>query len=187
MKHDNDSGQSLIELALTLPLLMLLLLGAVELGQLAYGAINVSNAAKSATQYGAQMAGTMVDTQGILAAAQDEIAIPGQVGSLDMPMPVAMPDGSALPASDKLDCNPTNGSYACSYCTCSNPDVAHLTTPFNCATAVVTGVNPTCTNNSHLEQNLIITTHVVVQPILHLPGLPATFNMYGHAVVKRLQ
>ena len=189
MKHDGESGQALVETAITIPLLLLFLLGAAELGQVTYGAINVSNAAKSASQYGAQMGTTMVSTDQILLAAQNEASVPGMIGSLDMPMPIAMPDGTALPGSKVLNCvastssNPT--SYTCTYCTCSNPDVT--ATPFACASAVVTGAGATCTGVSHLEQNLIVVTHVTVKPVIPIPGLPSTYDLYGHAVVKRLQ
>jgi len=187
VKHDSESGQTLAEAAITLPLLFLFLLGAAELGQVIYGSINVSNAAKSASQYGAQMGTTMVSTDQILLAAQNEASVPGMIGQLDMPMPVAMPDGTALPGGKVLDCRTsTSGtSYACSYCTCSNPDVAAA--PFQCSTAVVSGASATCTGVSHLEQNLIVVTHVSVKPIIPIPGLPSTYDLYGHAVVKRLQ
>jgi len=190
VKRDSESGQALVEAAIAIPLLLLFVLGAAELGQVIYGAINVSNAAKSASQYGAQMSGTMVDTAGILSAAQNETSIPGMVGSLDMPMPIAMPDGSTLPGSKVLSClsyTPKGGSasYSCSYCTCSNPDVAAA--PFQCATAVTAGPGATCAGVSHLEQNLIVVTHVSVRPIIPIPGLLSTYELYGHAVVKRLQ
>ena len=190
MKRDIASGQALVETALTLPLLLLFVLGAAELGQVIYAAINVSNAAKSASQYGAQDSSTMVDTPGILSAAQNETSIPGMVGELDMPMPLAMPDGSALPGSKVLECLRTSSasgtdSYSCTYCTCSNPDVTAA--PFQCSSAVTSGPSATCTGISHLEQNLIVVTHVSVKPIIPLPGLPSTYDLYGHAVVKRLQ
>ena len=52
-RHEED-GQSLVELALTVPILLLLLLGAAELARVAYAAIEVSNAAEAAVRYGAQ-------------------------------------------------------------------------------------------------------------------------------------
>ena len=185
MKRDCESGQALVETAIALPLLLLFVLGAAELGQVIYGAINVSNAAKSASQYGAQMGTTMVSADQILLAAQNEVSIPGMIGQLDMPMPIAMPDGTALPAGGILDCNSSGSkptSYACTYCTCSNPDITQA--PFACGGA---SASTTCTGISHLEQNLIVVTHVSVKPIIPIPGLPTTYNLYGHAVVKRLQ
>jgi Flp pilus assembly protein TadG len=45
-----DAGQSFVELALTVPFLFLILVGAGELARLAYAAIEVSSAAKAAVQ-----------------------------------------------------------------------------------------------------------------------------------------
>lgn len=180
MKLHSEDGQSLVELALTIPLLMLMLMGMAELGQICYGAINVSNAAKAAAQYGAQTSTTAVDTTGMLAAAQHEIGtVPGKVGSLDMPEATTMPDGSSLPAGTV--CKSSGSSYSCSYCSCSSPDSAQ--TPFACG---ATNALSQCAGISQLEQNIIIQTHVTMNPLVTLPGM-SKFNLYGHAVVKRLQ
>src|ERR1700739_1039098 len=68
----DESGQAFIELALTVPFLVLLLLGAAELARVAYMAIELSNAAKAAVQYGAQNPTTAVDVSGMQTAAQLE-------------------------------------------------------------------------------------------------------------------
>jgi Flp pilus assembly protein TadG len=67
-----DAGQALVETALVMPLLILILLGAVELAKVAFAAIEVSNAAKAAVQYGAQSGTTAADTAGMLTAAQND-------------------------------------------------------------------------------------------------------------------
>ena len=179
MKLHSEDGQSLVELALTIPLLLLMLMGMAELGQICYGAINVSNAAKAAAQYGAQTSTTAVDTAGMLAAAQNEIGtVPGLVGSLDMPAATTMPDGSAVPSVTVCT---SGSSSSCSYCSCSSPDSAQ--TPFACG---ATNALSQCAGISQLEQNIVIQTHIKVNPLVSLPGM-STFNLYGHAVVKRLQ
>jgi Flp pilus assembly protein TadG len=67
-----DAGQALVETALTMPLMILLLLGAAELARVAYAAIEVSNAAKAAAQFGAQNSSTSADITGMgIAAAGD--------------------------------------------------------------------------------------------------------------------
>lgn len=179
MKLRSEDGQSLVELALTIPLLVLMLMGMAELGQICYGAINVSNAAKAAAQYAAQDSTTAGDTAGMLLAAQNEIGtLPGLVGSLDMPKPTKMPDGSALPSGTA--CTPGD-STSCSYCSCSSPDSTQA--PFACGAA---NALAQCSGISELEQNIIIQTHIKMNPLVSLPGM-STFNLYGHAVVKRLQ
>ena len=68
----NDSGTSLLEVALILPVLVLLILGIVDIGRYAALNIVVSNAAKAGVQYGAQSLATAYDDNGIqIAALQD--------------------------------------------------------------------------------------------------------------------
>lgn len=76
-RHDlrGDIGQAFVELALVLPIFVLLLLGAAEVGRLAYAAIEVSNAARAGVAYAAQSHTTASDTSstgGIILAAQTE-------------------------------------------------------------------------------------------------------------------
>lgn len=69
-----QAGGALIETALTVPLLIILILGAVELAQVAYASIEVANAARAAVAYGAQNGGTAGDTTGITYAATHDAA-----------------------------------------------------------------------------------------------------------------
>lgn len=64
-----ETGQALVETAITLPFLVLLLLGAVELGRVAYAAVEVANSARAAAQYGAMNGGAIGDYNGMLNAA----------------------------------------------------------------------------------------------------------------------
>lgn len=68
----NERGQALIETAVTLPILLLLLCGAVEIGRAACASIEVSNAAMAGVQYGAQNSSTAADTAGIQLAATND-------------------------------------------------------------------------------------------------------------------
>jgi Flp pilus assembly protein TadG len=65
-------GQSVLEMALVLPVLLLLLVGTIEIGRFAYYAIVVSNAARAGAQYGAQSLITSADVTGIQTAAQND-------------------------------------------------------------------------------------------------------------------
>jgi Flp pilus assembly protein TadG len=67
-----DAGQSLVELALVLPLFVLLLFGAVEVARLAYASIEVGNAARAGASYAAQNHTTASDTTNISLAATNE-------------------------------------------------------------------------------------------------------------------
>lgn len=65
-------GQALVELALILPMLILLLTGTAEVGVIAYAAIEVSNAALAGVSYGAQSHTTASDSANILLAATQD-------------------------------------------------------------------------------------------------------------------
>jgi len=65
-----DAGNALIELAFVLPVFVLIVIGAAELGRLAYISIEVSDAARAAVAYGAQNHVTAIDNTGMINAAK---------------------------------------------------------------------------------------------------------------------
>lgn len=65
-----SGGQSLTEVALITPILLLLALGTIEIGRFAYYSIEVSNAARAAVQYGAQSLTDSKDSHGLTLAAR---------------------------------------------------------------------------------------------------------------------
>jgi Flp pilus assembly protein TadG len=66
--HD-EGGHSFIELAIILPVFALMLLGAIEIGRMAYLGIAVHSAARAGVQYGAQNASTAINSTGMVAKA----------------------------------------------------------------------------------------------------------------------
>jgi Flp pilus assembly protein TadG len=68
----DNLGQAFVELALVLPIFILLLVGAAEFARLAYASIEVSNAARAGVAYGAQNHTTASDTTGMQTAATDD-------------------------------------------------------------------------------------------------------------------
>lgn len=74
-RHDRlscEAGQSLVELALTLPLLLALLLGAAEVGRIAYASIEIANAARAGVGFAAQNPVFVYDNADIELAATQE-------------------------------------------------------------------------------------------------------------------
>ena len=65
-------GQASVELALSLPLLLMMFLVVVETGRAFYIAISVSNAARAGVQYGAQNLSTAADNAGMQQAAAND-------------------------------------------------------------------------------------------------------------------
>ena len=104
----NEFGGALVETALTAPVLLLMLLGMVEFGRVAYIAIQASNAARAAVSYGSQNQITAVDTGGMTAVAQ-------------------------LEASGLASQNVNLTVSAVGNCSCSSPDTT--VTPFACSGA----------------------------------------------------
>lgn len=106
----DEQGSTLIELALVLPLLILLLTGAVDLGRLCYVAIEVSAAATAGTSYGLQ---NLTDVAGMQQAALSEAS--------DL-------SGATAAASWGCECaDGTNASTACtSTPTCSGNRVSYI-------------------------------------------------------------
>jgi len=71
-----EDGQALVETALSMTVLIVMMLGAVEFGRLAFFAIEVSNSAKAAAQYAAQSHTTAADLAGMQQAAKNEYSNP---------------------------------------------------------------------------------------------------------------
>ncbi|HXS77438.1 MAG TPA: TadE/TadG family type IV pilus assembly protein [Terracidiphilus sp.] len=75
----DEEGTALLELALSLPMLCLMLLGAAEFARIAYAAIEVGNAAHSAAVYAASSQQALADNTGITNAAAGDS--PNLIGS----------------------------------------------------------------------------------------------------------
>jgi Flp pilus assembly protein TadG len=78
----SPSGQSLLEVALLTPMLLALLLGAIEIGRYAYISILVGSAARTGAAYGAQNLVLSVDIPGIQTAANNDFQNNGQNTSI---------------------------------------------------------------------------------------------------------
>ncbi len=66
-----EAGQSLLELGLITPLLLLILIGVIEFGRFAYVGILVGNAARAGAAYGAQSLAQSADTVPCIQTAAD--------------------------------------------------------------------------------------------------------------------
>ncbi|MGH7906567.1 MAG: TadE/TadG family type IV pilus assembly protein [Candidatus Binataceae bacterium] len=70
-RRRGSAGQSTIELAVIIPMLLGLMAGAFEMGRLMYLDMAVNSAARAGVQYGAQSSGTAADLAGMVQAAKD--------------------------------------------------------------------------------------------------------------------
>jgi len=71
----SEAGSSVVELALVVPMLSLVLVGAAELGRIAYASIEVANAARAAVAFAAQGPTTAMETSSIASGTNDGIAL----------------------------------------------------------------------------------------------------------------
>jgi len=71
-KMSGEEGSALVELALSLPLLTIMLLGAAEFARVAYASIEVANGAHSAAVYASYSQAASADSGGITNAANSD-------------------------------------------------------------------------------------------------------------------
>jgi Flp pilus assembly protein TadG len=106
------AGQSVVELAITLPMILVLALGATDFGRVFYMSVGLHSAARAGAQYGSHSNITAGDLAGMATAAQqDGINIPGMTTT----------------ATNCTCLTPTPTVSACqtSYCT-YNPQVSYV-------------------------------------------------------------
>lgn len=156
-----EEGQTLVEAAVSLTVLVVLVVGAVEFGMIAYASIEVSNAARAAAQYGAMNGGaflssnsTGMDSVGMLNAAQ------GDAGNL----------GTAVSFSTGY---PT---YSC-FCSSSTDTTASCTPP----------ATPSGCTSSQLIVTVQVKTQTTFTPPIRVPGLSSSITLYGPSQQEVLQ
>jgi Flp pilus assembly protein TadG len=103
-----SGGQSAVELAIAVPVLALLLLGAADFGRVFFMGIAVNNAARAGAQYGSQTVITAADVSGMQAAATtDGSNIPSLTATASQ-CTCESPRGSVAACSDSYcDANAT--------------------------------------------------------------------------------
>lgn len=159
--ESDEAGQALIELAVSLPLLMVMLLGAAEMARLAYMAIEVSEAAKGAAQYGAQNAAYSQDLSGITLAAQKDA-------------PYVYGNCTSFSATAV---HQTTGGRVQLPCACVTNGVQSP------ATATIAACSTACASGSYPVTVLQISTSASCDPLTHGIGLAGgSITLRGSAV-----
>jgi len=104
-----DAGQSLIEFAIAMPVLLLLLMGVIEMGRFAFISILVGNAARAGAAFGAQNLANSVNVAGIQQAADNDFQNNGQDVSL-LNVAVTEPPVCGCDNSGAFTSAPCNGA-----------------------------------------------------------------------------
>lgn len=152
-----EAGQAFVELALVLPMLLLVIVGAAELGRLAYAAIEVNNAARAGVAYAAQSHTTANDTNNIELVATKEAATQD---ASDI-------TGLTVTSVESCACENASGVIA-PYSTCDS-GTANLTN---------------CPAPSRLVVYVTVTTTATVNTLFHLPAIPNAVTLQGTATMR---
>jgi Flp pilus assembly protein TadG len=158
----NDSGQSLLELALLLPMLIAMLLGVIELGRYAYISILVANAARAGAAYGAQSLEQSVDTLGIQAAAESDFR--NQVNGQDAGTLIVLPPVISCGCDSNGTIGNGNVGPACS--TPSNPGAGN------------------CGSGTHWVVMVSVTASGTFNSLFNYPGIPSTLTVSSTATLR---
>ena len=138
-------------------MLLLIIVGAAELGRLAYAAIEVNNAARAGVAYAAQSHTTANDTSSIQLAATKEAAT----------QDAADIGGLTVTVSQSCSCESSAGVMT-SFASCDKT-VTNLTT---------------CPSPSRIVEYVQVQTSASVNTLFHLPGIPNTVTMQGNANMR---
>ncbi len=153
-----DAGQAFVELALILPVFILLLVGAVEVGRIAYADIEVSNAARAGVAYAMQGHSTVAASEytNIENAAKRDAP---DIHSLQVDPPI-------------LTC----------YCESSAGATTAIAT---CDPTAANGANlTTCPSPSSIVIYVEVDTHAQIDTAFHFPGIPNLLTLRGKAVMR---
>ena len=161
LSDNGQAGQALIEMALILPLLAFITMGAIEFGQVLYAAIEVSNAAKAAVEYAAMNGGNYYDTTGITAAANaDAYDVTNSSGFFNTA--ITIPSGYP-----SISCSCTGGE-TCTVNTAPAP-------PSGCTTHMIVTVTV------HTQATVTPMIHIGRIPMINVNAFPTTMTLTGSA------
>jgi Flp pilus assembly protein TadG len=144
----SQSGQTLLEVALMLPFLLLLAIGVIEMGRYAYISILVGNAAHAGAMYGAQNLAFSADAPGITTAAVNDFNDNTQ-------------DAKKLALS---------GVTSAVSCGCDNGGTV--------STLACTGTGAgICAAGQHWVVTLSVTATGTFTSLFHFPGIPSSITV----------
>ena len=156
-------GQALTEMALVLPLLLILALGVIEIGRYAYIAILVGNAARAGAAYGAQSKQQSNDSTGMQNAAQFDFA------------------GSSASTPNPGRPGPTNGlaysTLTVTSTTSCGCDSAGAITTYGCNVAAGNANPGVCPAGSRWIVFVSVTANGMFNSLFNYPGIPSPLTI----------
>lgn len=147
----SESGQGMLELAVSLPLFVLLILGGAEIANIAWASVQLNNAAHAGAQFGSHGRGFADRIGDIETAAQRE--------------------------APKLTITfPTDPAQTCA-CIDTSTGAPATSGTTGCQTLVE------CPSPYLITDTITVTTQAVVTPLIHYPGLPASYTLHAQATM----
>jgi Flp pilus assembly protein TadG len=164
-RFNDDSGAALIELAVVMPLFLLITFGAFELGRVAHYAVEVENAARAGASYGGENMGNATLTSAVIQAAKNDAP--------DLPGLTATPGAGCVCETLNLTTgtptfNPSGGTLSCAD-----------TTITSC-----TGSSSTITQS--VVSYVTVNTSATVTPAFKVSGLPTSYTLHGYSAMRIL-
>jgi Flp pilus assembly protein TadG len=150
-----ESGNALVELAFSLPLFLILIAGGSEIANLAWGSVQINNAARAGAAYGSISRANAANTTYIGLAAQNE--------------------------APKFITSPSTQVTSTQLCSCVGTD--GTSTSIACDTNALSN----CASPNVIQVAVKVNTQAPVTPLVHYPGLPASYNVHGQATVGVVQ
>ncbi len=157
-----ERGQSLLEFALLLPLLMLLAVGIVDIGRAVYYTVVVNNAAKAGAEFGSQTSILASTTSQIIATAVCDAnggspRFGCRTGILTASN-VTVTTGCACDTGTGTSCNPMPPAGSCP------------------------GITQDCTGQ--IAECVQVQTTANFNTLFNWPGLPSSFTANGNTVMR---
>lgn len=149
-----ESGSAVLELAFSLPLFLVLILGGAEIANIAWASVQLNNAAHAAAQYASQNHANSSTTSSTNLANMEQAA-QNEAPGLAITFPTA----------------PTQ------VCSCVTPS-SGAETAYSCST-----VQANCASPNVILSSIQVTTQAVVNPLVHYPGLPASYTLQAQATM----
>lgn len=161
----DTQGGAIVEVALASPLMVLMMLGAFELGRVAHHAIEVENAARAGASYGSNNSGSSTDFPNIIQAAKNDAP--------DLTNLSATP-GSAC-VCETLDTSTGNATFYPTSGTvvCSDPLIKSCNA--ESATSVQIGI-----------RYVSVSSQATVNSVFHVGSLPTSYNANGYSFMRVL-
>ena len=105
VRSTGDAGGALIELALVLPVLVLIFVGTIDFGRVFYTSQSLTNAARAGVQYGSHSAARSADIPGMENTAETATSTPGIVATATRLCQCANDAGDFSPTTPADDCS----------------------------------------------------------------------------------